>query len=251
MPDEDVRNTERSRWQLVSSALVAGVLLALLVGQYVLASRVSRLEERLPRSQDTGSTASAPRPLPVSVIEPTAVTVAGAPRKGSAEAPVALLIYSDFLCPYCRVFATQTLPDIEREFVKTGKLAVVFKQMPLESLHKLAPLIAKISVCANERGQFWRLHDALFKVPRLGSPDQVFALAGAHGMARPWLTNCLGRSTTDSRIADDAAEARSFGMTGTPAFLLGGISGDLVTVTRRITGAQPTDVFRSAIAQLQ
>ena len=81
--------------------------------------------------------------------------------KGDANAPVAIIEYSDFQCPYCRKFYEDTLPTLIKEYVDTGKAKLVYRHFPLE-FHPAALVSAQASECAAEQGKFWEMHDAIF-----------------------------------------------------------------------------------------
>src|SRR2546425_944497 len=83
--------------------------------------------------------------------------------KGRPGAPVTVYEMSDFQCPYCRSFALTTLPILEREYVQTGKVRLVYINLPLPYLHANALAAALVATCAARQGKFWPMHDALFQ----------------------------------------------------------------------------------------
>src|SRR2546425_455688 len=83
--------------------------------------------------------------------------------KGRPDAPVTVYEMSDFQCPYCRTFALTTLPILEREYVQTGKVRLVYINLPLPYLHANAFAAALVATCAARQGKFWPMHDALFQ----------------------------------------------------------------------------------------
>ena len=91
------------------------------------------------------------------------IDIGNAPMLGNAAAPVTIVEYSDFECPFCGRFYTQTLPSLKRDYVDTGKAKFVYKQFPLTSIHPKAQGAAEASLCANEQGKFWEMHDKMFE----------------------------------------------------------------------------------------
>lgn len=95
------------------------------------------------------------------VTERKSVDLGDAPTKGETNAPVKIIEFSDFQCPFCARFYQETWPQIEDNYVKTGKAFFVFKQFPL-TFHQFAQKAAEASLCAKEQGKFWEYHDRLF-----------------------------------------------------------------------------------------
>jgi protein-disulfide isomerase len=201
--------------------------------------RLTELEGRLSRFE-AGTT---DRRSPV-------IQISGAAAKGSRDARAALVVYSDFQCPYCSAFARSTLMEIERRYVATGRLVVVFKHFPLERLHDQAIRAAEAAACANRQDRFWPMHDRLFSGPNL--PDGVSLLAWANdvGLDRSQFASCFETHTELPQIQRDADEARRLGFTGTPAFVLGPLAASSVTVARRVKGSRPLEDFIFAIDEI-
>lgn len=178
------------------------------------------------------------------------VQISGAPVKGSRSAPAALVVYSDFQCPYCRGFAQTTLNRIERQYVTSGKLLVAFKHFPLERLHNSAIRAAEAASCANKQGRFWAMHDRIFAGPNIPAQADLIEWAAPLGVGRNEFSDCVDKHSALLQIRRDAEEAKSLGFTGTPAFALGPLVGSTVTVTHRIRGSRPPDDFASVIDQV-
>ncbi len=91
------------------------------------------------------------------------VEIGDSPVKGDANAPITIVEFSDFQCPFCARFYTQTLGQIEREYIDTGKVKLVYKDFPLNSIHPNAQKAAEAARCAGEQNKFWEYHDKLFE----------------------------------------------------------------------------------------
>lgn len=92
------------------------------------------------------------------------VEIGDAPVKGSSDAPITMIEYSDFECPFCGRFFSQTFPTIQSEYIDTGKVRFVYKHFPLRSIHANAQKAAEASICARDQNKFWEYHDKLFSV---------------------------------------------------------------------------------------
>ena len=155
-------------------------------------------------------------------------------RGGGPKAPVTVIEYTDFQCPFCgRV--QPTLTQIAERY--GDSVRHVFKQLPLP-MHPQARLGAEASLCANAQGKFWEMHDWLFANKDKIARDALIAEATALGMNAETFTACLDNNTFGARVDEDMSEARSFGITGTPGFLINGIA---------IRGAMPVEEFTRVI----
>lgn len=162
--------------------------------------------------------------------------------KGSATAPVTIYEMSDFQCPWCGRFARETLPLLEREYVATGKVKIVFVNFPL-SMHKNAVPAAELAMCAARQNRFWQMHDLLFRTQErwegLAEPGSFFlGLADSAGVDRDQLLGCVRTGATRSIVQEDAAGSARTGARSTPTFY---IEGGLMS------GAQPITVFRQVL----
>jgi protein-disulfide isomerase len=163
-----------------------------------------------------------------------------APRaKGNPTAPVTVYEMSDFQCPYCRRFAMETFPELDRDYVKTGKIRWVFVNFPLPR-HANAGPAAEVAMCAGRQGAFWPVHDLLFKYQDtwapLASPAEFFlSLADSAKIDRKVLGSCLEAGAVREEVKSDAQGAVRSGANSTPTFY---IEGGL------LAGAHPVGVFR-------
>jgi protein-disulfide isomerase len=163
--------------------------------------------------------------------------------KGSAKAPVTVYEMSDFQCPYCRQFALETFPQLERDYIRAGKVRWVFINFPLTSIHNHASAAAELALCAGEQNGFWRVHDLLFQhqeswAPLKESAPFFVSLADSAKLSKKTLLACLELPETRSRVRADAEGAARSGATSTPTFY---IEGGL------LEGAQPLPVFRQVL----
>jgi protein-disulfide isomerase len=171
------------------------------------------------------------------LIDPPRASVpvsAGDPTRGPVGAPVTVIEFSDFQCPYCG----RIQPTMQRLRLKYGeKLRVAFKQLPL-AMHQHAHFAAEAALCAGEQGKFWEMHDWMFANQTRIAPDAVKAAAVELKLDPGAFGKCLDAKAMAGKVDDDMKVAESLGITGTPAFLVNG---------RLIEGAQPFEAFEEVI----
>jgi protein-disulfide isomerase len=163
--------------------------------------------------------------------------------KGSPKAPVTVYEMSDFQCPYCRRFALETFPQLERRYIRTGKVRWVFINFPLTSIHQHAAAAGELALCAAQQDGFWKVHDLLFQYQQtwapLKEPGPFFvSLADSAGLSRKRMIECLDAGETRKELQAEAEGAQRAGASSTPAFY---IEGGLMT------GALPAAVFQQVL----
>jgi len=159
----------------------------------------------------------------------TAAPVTPGPRGvvfGSDSAPVELLEFSDFECPWCARFAVVQMPDIKNRLVPTGRLRVRFVHYPL-SIHNKGPMAHLAAACANEQGRFWQMHDLLFENQeewlRAGNMQRLFeGYAGRIGLDGARFESCMDERRAWGQVQNDKSLGDSLGVGGTPTFLING-----------------------------
>ena len=172
------------------------------------------------------------KPPPIQRVE---VSIQGAPVKGSDKAPVTIVEFSDFHCPFCKR-VVPTLAQLESKY--GDKVKLVFRDFPIESLHPGASKAHEAARCAEEQGKFWAYHDKLFAGPANSSPELFNRLAKEVGLEPVAFETCLSSGKHQAAIKKDIDEGQRLGVTGTPAFFING---------RLLTGAQPLEAFARVI----
>lgn len=176
--------------------------------------------------------AKAPPPEAEKIV--TDINVAGAPMKGPKNAPVSLVIFSDFQCPFCSR-AVPTLNEIEKQY--EGKLKVYFKNQPLP-MHPNAKPAAMAALAANEQGRFWEMHDKLFANQQSLDRPSLERFASELGLDMGKFKAAMDSNKFEAQISADASEGTRVGANGTPTFFING---------RQLVGAQPVDAFKRII----
>lgn len=178
--------------------------------------------------------AAAPAPSPSIDMEALADEDA---FKGDDDAPVVIVEFSDFECPFCGRFYTQTLPQLEETYLKTGKVKLVYRDFPL-SFHSNAQKAAEASECADEQGKFWEMHDLLFEQGVQGGIASFKQYAQQLGLDAAEFDRCLDSGAMASEVQRDFVDGQRAQVQGTPAFFVNG---------QLISGAQPFQVFQQVI----
>jgi len=172
------------------------------------------------------------------LLAPIRVAVAadGFPAKGPADAPVTIVEFSDFECPYC----ARVNPALEQVMTKFGdQVRLVFRQFPL-NIHANAQKAAEASLCANDQGKFWEMHDAMFKEQRSLGVEQLKEKAARLDMDPAAFNECLDSSRHAEAVIADLQTGSELGVSGTPAFFVNG---------RFMSGAQPYDAIAKVVEE--
>jgi len=177
-----------------------------------------------------------------------AVNVAGAPVRGPKNAPVMLVEFADYQCPYCQKIHAD-LDRLQKEF--GDRLAIAFKDFPLP-MHPYAEKAAEAARCAGKQGKFWEYHDALFTEKKLET-DQLKEQAKTLNLDTAAFNQCLDSGETAAAVKLDAEEGHRLGLTGTPSFFANGhfFSGALTYAALRDMIAQqlpPTSLSSNRVA---
>jgi len=168
---------------------------------------------------------------------------------GREDAPVTLVEFTDYECSFCRRFELESLPQLKRDYVDTGKVRFVSRNLPLE-MHPNAPAAALAAQCAGDQHKFWPMHDAMMQdsATDLG-PGALLKYAQKAGLDIPAFESCVKDNKGAAAIQQDVADAGSVGIAGTPSFVIGKTAKDEIAGAR-IVGAVPYAVFESAIKEL-
>jgi protein-disulfide isomerase len=176
--------------------------------------------------------------------------LAGAATKGRADAPLVILEFSDFECPFCGRFSRGIYFQIQREYVDTGKVRYVYRHLPIERIHPNAMKAAEAAQCALAQGKFWEMHDRLFANQKALALPNLIAYAQVLGLNPTTFQQCLAGQTT-ARVRQDLAEGLKAGITGTPAFFIGTVTKEgKLKVLHKLIGAKPYATFKATLDSL-
>jgi protein-disulfide isomerase len=167
---------------------------------------------------------------------------------GNPDAPLTLVEFTDYQCPFCKRFHDRSWPELKKNYVDTGKVRYIVRDMPL-SFHANALPAAIAARCAGEQGQFWKVHEVLFNAQDTLSAAMARSTALASGIVAAQFDKCNADPATLKAVEADVAEANRIGVTGTPGFVLAKKHGAKLDGVL-ILGAQPTNVFSSRIDEM-
>lgn len=166
-----------------------------------------------------------------------AIDTAGAPFKGPATAPVTVVKFEDFHCPFCKD-AQRTIAQLLERYPDRVKL--VHKDYPIDELHPGARAGHLAARCATEQGKFWRYHDELYANAPKGAPEDLRGYAKTVNLDMAGFDQCLSAGRYAAPVQKDIDEAKQAGVSGTPAFFING---------RLLVGAQPVENFVALIEE--
>jgi protein-disulfide isomerase len=165
------------------------------------------------------------------------VPVEGAPVRGATGAPVTIVEFSDFHCPFCK-HVQPTLARLLQRY--PGRVKLAYRDFPIDGLHPQARRAAEAARCARDQGRFWEYHDLLFAGPPRATPEDLERYAGQAGLDLTAFGACLSGDVHRAGVQRDIDEAARLGLGGTPAFFING---------RPLTGAQPVEAFARVIEE--
>jgi len=179
------------------------------------------------------------------------LNVMGEPFRGEAKAKVAILEYSDFECSYCGKYVREHYPRIEAEYIKTGKIRYLFRDLPARE-HPNALAAAQAARCAGEQGKFWEMHDLLFAAQTALAPADLQSYAQVLGLDPKSFNECLASKKYAEAIRRSALAADRLGIYGTPAFLIGKLSddGNVLRATKALVGGDSLEQVRSTLEEV-
>jgi protein-disulfide isomerase len=228
MSDTTSHNKRRISWKSVLDVVTSLVMIgtAIFLVSSHLSSRVSsRAELGLP-------------------TEP--VSIEGAATKGLTTAPVVMITFADFQCPFCARFAREVQPEIERRYVADGRVAVAFRHLPLP-IHPQAPHAAAVAECAGKQGEFWEMHDRLFGEAKLDA-ELLVTIPKSMGLDQRLFDECLMDPSIGQKVTASAGQAAALGVRSTPAFFFGKRLPDgRVLVRSVLSGTRPLEEFARAL----
>jgi len=256
MPVNNIENKKSTSTGMIVVLVAVVAIAAFFAGSYFsnldsdvvtrseLNDAISKLESKIGSVQQVPSQPS----------QPLKISLDNDPIRGDPNAPITIIEFSDFQCPFCARFHVQTLPLLLEEYIDTGKVNLVYRDFPIQSIHPNALPAAVAAECANEQGNYWEYHDTLFEKQsgwsRLDSNSAISTFsqyATDIGLEQQQFDSCLGSGKYLEEVQGDLSDGRDYDITGTPGFFIGNEEIGFV----KINGAQPFDSFQRIIdAQL-
>jgi len=172
------------------------------------------------------------------------------PVIGDTDAPITIIEFSDFQCPFCARFHVQTLPTIMDEYINKGTVKLVFRDFPIQSIHPNAVPASVAAECANEQGKFEEMYDTLFEKQNEWNNqetnkavDLFSQYASEMQLGQEEFDSCLKNGKHIEEIKKDLDDGRAYGVSGTPGFFIGNEQIGFV----ELKGAQPFESFKKVI----
>jgi len=217
--------------------MAAALTAALLVGAWSLSDRAPN-DETAPSLSPSGNAPETSQQQQTGLLPER--------TKGSPDAPLTVFEISDFQCPYCRVFWEETLPAMEREYIDSGKLKLVFVNMPLTQIHPNAAAAHEFAMCAALQDRFWPAHDMLYQYQDQWSPlpdpgPYFMTLGDSAGLAASELRDCFNTGAVRGIVQQEIEMNFRSGISSTPSFVVEGIL---------VPGIAPIEAWRPLLDSL-
>jgi protein-disulfide isomerase len=233
---------------VVSLALLFGAAAALADGMTSeqadeILQELKQIHQLLERQQ------TAPAPTPA-VVPPAPQRVQVQLGKefslGRADAPVTVVEFNDLQCPFCARFHATTFPEIKKNYIDTGKVRFINRDLPLDDLHPQAIRAANAARCGGEQNKYWEVAAKIIENSGSLSPQSIDQYAKLAGVDMKKFQSCMESGRNLDAIRESAQAARALGVSGTPSFVIGRVTGD--TLDGQIyVGALPYASFDAAI----
>jgi protein-disulfide isomerase len=192
-----------------------------------------------------------PTPKPISKL--IRISLEGISFLGRADAPLTMVEYTDYHCPFCRRHARNTLPKLFRTYIDTGKLRYGIRDFPQTALHPDAFRLSEAALCAGDQGKYWQMHHEFMKGSGNADVSKLADNVLASKLDAQEFSACMdsNQHTSDLRATLDAGQ--ELGVRGTPYFFIGeseSTDDNKLVVGSTVRGAQPYSVFKSRIDEL-
>lgn len=263
IPDKsDTINLKKSTYNKILGGLVIAIAVSTFLGGYSIGSfeqndsndiETALLLAEINKLAEQKAQSPIPTQQPTQSPAPQIFNIkfdADDPVMGDSDAPLTIIEFSDFQCPFCSRFYQNTLPLIEKNYIDTGKAKLVYMDLPLDNLHKNARLSHVAAECADDQGEFWPYHDMLFDTQaewqNMSSEVHLTFLrqqAFDMGLEIEKYDLCLDSPEIKNEIEQDVLEASRNGATGTPTFFIGTEKDGYV----KLVGAQPYSTFQATL----
>ena len=179
----------------------------------------------------------------------TVSTAMGSPILGDPDAPITIVEFGDYQCHQCKNWLENTKDDIVKEYIDTGNVNLVFVDMPFLGSH--SPIAAQASYCAEDQGKYWEYHTELYhtqghQINGWINTEVLRTIAVNLDLDMELFDSCIDSNKYQKRVQSNFSEARSFGVSATPTFLIVSVDGQ----EQKIVGAQPFSVFKQALDRM-
>lgn len=201
-----------------------------------------------------GQQAAVPQAAPTEDLSPQKVSIDDDPVLGDKNAKLTLIEFSDYECPFCKRHFDQSFAQLKKEYIDTGKVKLVYRDLPLSFHDPMATKEAIAANCAREQGgdnTYFQYHDEIFKRTKSNgnglAVDDLYTIATDLGLNSNALKTCVDSEKYKDEVSKDLADATKVGASGTPTFFIGKSTSDGIITGTKIVGAQPFSAFQAEI----
>ena len=241
---------------LVIALTVAIAISAFFAGSYVTnlnSDRISQADFNEAIAKLESKIGNSPQISGQSNKQSIQVSIDDDPMKGNPNAPITIIEFSDYECPFCERFYANTLPLIEENYINTGKVNFVYRDFPIQSIHRNAATAAVAAECADDQNSFWSFHDMIFenrgiwgKLDGINLLNEFEQYAVTLGLNSEEFDACLESGKYFDEVRKDLQDGQKYGITGTPGFFIGN---DEIGYTL-VSGAQPYQNFEKILDEM-
>jgi protein-disulfide isomerase len=252
---DEAKDTELSPWFWVILAILVSGSVGFLIGRQTAGTEVVEQvsgDEAAVASTNIGIVTEDSPDVAPAAPTPASLASEATTTMGDPNAPVTIVEFSDYQCPFCLRNFQETWPQLKTEYIDTGRVFYIFKDFPIPSLHPVAERVHEAAQCAGEIGgqaAYWETHDTFFNnqgqwadKPQPDLDNILVSLTSEAGIANDEMRNCLESGRHAETVQADIAEGRALGVNGTPTFYINGYP---------VVGAQPYQVFQTAISMAE
>jgi protein-disulfide isomerase len=234
--EEEKNNSKNSSQNFLAiSILIAAFLIS---GSILYSKNVKQDNSQLAQVGQNPTPPAPSTPTPANLSEVLKITKDDV-ILGDPNAPITMIEYSDYQCPFCKRFFDESEAILRKEYIESGKVKMIYRDFPLPG-HPYAMPAAEAANCAKDQGKFWAYHDLIFKNQNNLATIDYLKLAEELKMNVQEFKNCLDSKKYTQKIQNDYNSASSIGVNGTPTFFING---------KQVVGAQPYSVFKNIIEQ--
>ncbi len=233
--EETITLTKTAMWQIVSGVFAVLFLASVLTGGFGTDLQLSGGTGAAPGTGEPSPGGDQPQPGEEPAPGDLSVDMDNVRTLGDEDAPVTLVEYSDFTCPFCGQFYNEALQDIKEQYVEEGLVQFVYKDFPVVGGEEAA----EAGWCAEEQGEFWDYHDYIFENQEQINSQNLRNWAGELGLDQAEFEECMDEGRYADRVQAEAEEGLANGIQGTPGFV--------INEEETIAGAQPFQQFQQVI----
>lgn len=209
-------------------------------------NELKAIHQLLQSQQNAAAAKASPTPAPAPVSEKVQMKMAsGWHSMGRDDAPVTMVEFTDYQCPFCRKYHTETFAQLKKNYIDTGKVRFVSRDLPLD-FHPYAQKAAEAARCAGEQNKYWELRDTMIANSTDLTQDAILKYAQTNALDMAKFRACSDADKYKAEIQKDSTDAAALGISGTPSFVIGKTSKDSMDGDR-VVGAVPVSVFEGEI----